>query len=166
MISHPVESPFLRFQMQLMPSAADNADLFDSCCFLAVCVGTACARARCVPFGNALHTNGARLRFVCGSLWSFFFVFVLALVGLWLPPGCLRLLCRRFAAGLWLLVVRGREEEDDQIGAFLDAIENSNLEAADALIGGGGSLSDDGDLSDEEGAVMALLAESDGDVEV
>ncbi len=57
------------------------------------------------------------------------------------------------------------DEEEDQIGAFLDAIENSNLDAADALIGGAGHASD-ADLSDEEGAVMALLAESDSDVEV
>ena len=52
-------------------------------------------------------------------------------------------------------------DDQDQIGAFLDAIANSDLAVADALVGGS-----DENLSDEEGAVMALLAESDDDIEV
>mgnify|MGYP000114642896 CR=1 FL=1 len=55
---------------------------------------------------------------------------------------------------LWSVIFSNDSEDDDQIGAFLDAIQSSNLEEAGALIG-----ATDDDLSDEEGAVMALLGD-------
>ena len=73
------------------------------------------------------------------SSWNFF------------GSASLRLIHCYFA---WPVICSNESEDDDQIGAFLDAIESSNLEEAGALIG-----ATDDDLSDEEGAVMALLGD-------